>query len=86
MIKRVSDSNNYEFKDKWSKKISGFAWNAAKSFALIWNQNNTCQMGTEFNVGESDLMNSEYCYFILTMALDEKSSLTYLNKKSWPTL
>ena len=79
IINRLNDRGNYE--NEWPYIISEQVWNVAKSFVVIWTPNDFCELGEEYNVGEEDLLNSEYQYFSLLYAFGNESPLTENEKE-----
>ncbi|WP_281646977.1 hypothetical protein [Parendozoicomonas sp. Alg238-R29] len=69
------------FKNRWASRLSSDVWNTAKNFLNIWTIDASCELGSEFNIGLDDLMNSEFIYFLLRSAFSKKSAFTIHEKK-----
>ncbi len=63
-------------------KVSKLVWSIANNFVSIWPRNDECKLDTEFNVGEGDMMNSEYNYYSLLLAFGHESALSDTEKET----
>ncbi|KEQ19259.1 hypothetical protein [Endozoicomonas numazuensis] len=51
-------------------------WQFAHTFSAMWSNNQECDLATEFNVGEGDMLHSEYFAHYLRAFLGNESRLT----------